>query len=75
MKVVFIMGILLVSFLIVWFEWTRLHPKQKKEWKTILFLLGLSCTLAILLVFYPEMPGPTQLVERIYHPFLSVLKG
>lgn len=68
MKLAGIFGITLLAGLIGLYEWPKMNQKQKKEkWVFAGFTL-LSWGLAVLLVFFPDLPGPTQLIEYLFQP-------
>jgi hypothetical protein len=45
--------------------------KEKAAFATIALIF---CALACLLVVYPELPGPTELVNAIYRPLGNLLE-
>lgn len=53
------------------YEWPKINRNQKKEKAAFAALAALGWLLAVLLVYYPNMPGPTQLVEMIYKPLFG----
>lgn len=66
-----IIGITLVIVLTISFEWSTL---RKSPWKTkaayaVLLLAGWG--IAIALVHYPGMPGPTQVFLKAFKPLSS----
>jgi Na+/melibiose symporter-like transporter len=70
-------GVILVATLavalIILYGWPKLNQKQKKDKVTFIALTIMGWLLAILLVFYPELPGPTQMIDAIYRPLGSIL--
>lgn len=74
MKLGFALGITITVALIAMFEWRKIDQKLSKEKIAFVALTLLGWLLAILLVFYPDMPGPTQLVETIFKPFSKLLE-
>ncbi|MCY9695446.1 hypothetical protein [Paenibacillus alginolyticus] len=69
-----IVGISVIVALMVLYEWPKMDQKQMKEKAALLALSGVGFILAILLVFFPDMPGPTDLVNMIYKPFGQILE-
>lgn len=71
-------GPVFVSILIMIFmslyQWPKLKKNQKKEKAAFLSLLILGWALAILLIIFPDIPGPTQLIDWIYKPFGKILE-
>jgi multisubunit Na+/H+ antiporter MnhB subunit len=68
MKAVFILGTLVLVALIFLYEWPRINRTQKKEKVVFVVLLSLGTILAIVLIWNPDLPGPTQMVDYIYKP-------
>ncbi|WP_374718512.1 hypothetical protein [Parageobacillus toebii] len=68
MKIVFILGTLVLVALIFLYEWPRINRTQKKEKAVFVVLLSLGTILAIVLIWNPDLPGPTQMVDYIYKP-------
>jgi multisubunit Na+/H+ antiporter MnhB subunit len=68
MKAVFILGTLVLVALIFLYEWPRINRTQKKEKAVFVVLLSLGTILAIVLIWNPDLPGPTQMVDYIYKP-------
>lgn len=73
MKWVSVMGITLIVLVIFLFEWLKIKHlwKEKVSFSTIMIL---GYILAVTLVFYPDLPGPTQVLEVIYKPFAKILE-
>ncbi|TCP29213.1 hypothetical protein EV207_11112 [Scopulibacillus darangshiensis] len=63
-----ILGITFVVALIILYEWPKLKQGSKKEKATVVVLTGAGWLLAVLLVFFPEMPGPTDVIKAIFQP-------
>ncbi len=68
MKLASIFGIIVVLILIALFEWAKMKKNQKREKWTLVILIMAGGLIASLLVFFPDMPGPTQLIEMIFKP-------
>jgi 4-hydroxybenzoate polyprenyltransferase len=75
LKLAAVLGITLLVALMALYEWWRMdHQKQKKEKAAFVTLAVMGWLLAILLVYFPDMSGPTQLMETIYKPFEKILE-
>lgn len=75
MKIVAVLGITIIVALMALFQIARLDPqKHKKEKAAFWALTAVGWLLAILLVFFPDMPGPKQLMVTIYKPFGKILE-
>ncbi|KYD31799.1 hypothetical protein [Parageobacillus toebii] len=68
MKIGLILGTLVLVALIFLYEWPRINRTQKKEKAVFVVLLSLGTILAIVLIWNPDLPGPTQMVDYIYKP-------
>jgi multisubunit Na+/H+ antiporter MnhB subunit len=68
MKIGLILGTLVLVALIFLYEWPRINRTQKKEKAVFVVLLSLGTILAIVLIWNPNLPGPTQMVDYIYKP-------
>lgn len=69
MKIISVLLIIVIAALIALYEWPRINEGQKKEKRVFGALMLGAVTLAILVVYFPEMPGPTELVQLIFKPF------
>lgn len=74
MELLAILGIILIGILITLYEWPKINKDQKKEKRTFVIITVGSIVLATLLVYFPEMPGPTQIVEGIFKPLGKLLE-
>ncbi|WP_143415230.1 hypothetical protein [Geobacillus sp. E263] len=68
MKIGLILGTLVLVALIFLYEWPRINRTQKKEKAVFVVLLSLGTILAIVLIWNPDLPGPTQMIDYIYKP-------
>ncbi|BBH19123.1 hypothetical protein Back11_04680 [Paenibacillus baekrokdamisoli] len=69
-----ILGITVIVVLMAMYEWPKMNQHLKKEKVAFAAILIIGWLLAILLVFYPDMPGPTQMVDAIYKPLGKLLE-
>jgi multisubunit Na+/H+ antiporter MnhB subunit len=74
MKFAAITGITILVILIVLYEWPKMKPKQKKEKAAFLTVTGMGWILAVILVFNPDIPGPTQMIDALYRPLGKMLE-
>lgn len=74
MKWVALCGVTLVVALIVLYEWRKINPNQKNEKAAFITLTASGWVLAALLIFFPELPGPTQWVEAVFRPLGKLLE-
>ncbi|WP_019006651.1 hypothetical protein [Cohnella laeviribosi] len=66
-----VLGIAAVLVIMVRYEWPQLKPQMKREKTAYAVLTAVGGALALLLVFYPEMPGPTQGLDALYKPLVK----
>lgn len=69
-----IIGITVVAILMTLYEWPKMNKNQKKEKKAFVTLTMAGWLLAVLLVFFPDMPGPTQLIDVVFKPLGKFLE-
>lgn len=69
-----ILGISCVIIIIILLQWPKLKKNQKREKAALISLSVIGWILAILLVFFPNMAGPTQLIEAIFNPLGKLLE-
>ncbi|MGV3487096.1 MAG: hypothetical protein ACO1OC_00725 [Tuberibacillus sp.] len=70
MKWAMVIGISFIVMLLELFSWTRSTADQKKEKIASAMILAIGWIIAVLLVFFPDMPGPTQLIAALYRPLM-----
>lgn len=75
MKWLSILGILIIAILITLYEWPKFKKNQNKEKKAFAVLLLTSVTLSIVLLYFPDIPGPTELIDTIFKPFGDLLSN
>ncbi|NSL52492.1 hypothetical protein [Calidifontibacillus erzurumensis] len=74
MKILSAVGVLFVVILMALYEWPKMDKNQVKE-KCAFALLALTgWVLSVLLIYFPDMPGPTQLIEFIFKPLGKFLE-
>lgn len=67
-------GITVVAILMTLYEWQKMNKNQKKEKRAFVTLTMAGWSLAVLLVFFPDMPGPTHLMDVIFKPLGKLLE-
>ncbi len=67
-------GNIIIVILIVLFEWQKMKSNQKKEKAALVTLSVLGLLLAQLLVFFPDLPGPTQFIDSLFRPLGKLLE-
>lgn len=69
-----VVGITLCVVLITLYELPKIKKSQKKEKTAFVTLTAMGWMLGILLLFFPDLPGPTQLISKIFHPLGKILE-
>ena len=64
-----ILGVTVLLVLIYWLQWPVLEKNVKKVKMAFLSIMIVNWVLAVLLVIFPEMPGPGKMVDFIYKSF------
>ncbi|MFJ7831093.1 hypothetical protein ACIQXU_12785 [Peribacillus sp. NPDC097284] len=67
-----ILGVTVLLFLLFLFNYPKIDRSHKRE-KTVVLLLAIGWVLAILLILFPEMPGPTQIFNILFGPLKKLL--
>jgi len=67
-------GITVCMVLIVLYEWPKMDRNQKKVKAAFVTITAMGWLLAILLLFFPDMPGPTQMIEKLFKPLGKMLE-
>jgi multisubunit Na+/H+ antiporter MnhB subunit len=67
------LAVTVILLLIAWYELPKLPADQKIDKYAFFFVSGMAWILAVLLVFYPNVPGPTEWVQEVYKPLDNVL--
>ncbi|WP_400162747.1 hypothetical protein ACAF76_004710 [Brevibacillus sp. TJ4] len=67
-------GVSLFVALMVGNEWRHLSSERKKERTALIAVAVLGWLPAVLLLFFPKMPGPIELVDWLCKPLTSMLK-
>jgi multisubunit Na+/H+ antiporter MnhB subunit len=68
-----IIGITLIAILLVLYEWPRMKSEQKKEKAVLIGLTLMGWSLAVTLLFIPNLPGLTQLIDMLFQPLSQIL--
>ncbi|PGY12943.1 hypothetical protein [Bacillus sp. AFS031507] len=74
MKWIMVLGITICMILIALFEWPKMSRNQKKEKAAFVTITAMGWLLAILLLFFPDMPGPTQLIDKLFKPLGQIIE-
>lgn len=69
-----VISITVAVIIMICYEWPRLKSYSGKEKGAFAVLTAFGWVLSILLMLYPNMPGPTQLVDSIFKPLGKLLE-
>lgn len=67
-------GYSLLIICIVMFQLAKVKKDNKKEKVALISLSLLGWILATLLLFIPELPGPTQLIDHVFKPLGNLIE-
>lgn len=70
-----ILAVTAVSLLIIGFEWPKISPEHKKERAALLVSAALAWGLWLVLILFPNLPGPTELMEKWMRPLVGWMGG
>jgi hypothetical protein len=73
MKWAAVLGITVVMLTMFLYDWPKIGRQLKKERVAFVALTVLGGILAVMLIFNPEMPGPTQWIDTVYKPLVKLL--
>lgn len=74
MKLAALFGIAVVTILITLYTWPKIDKEQQKDKRTFIALMIVVVLLAVILLYFPKLPGPTELIEWIFDPLAKVLE-
>ncbi|GAA4863768.1 hypothetical protein GCM10023310_49090 [Paenibacillus vulneris] len=67
-------GVTCVTALMVWAEWRGLEFDCKRERAALIAIAAAGWLVAVLVLVFPNMPGPIELFNNILKPLASGLK-
>jgi multisubunit Na+/H+ antiporter MnhB subunit len=69
-----ILGFTVILVFITLYEWPKMKGQMKREKIAFAALTILGGILAFLLVLFPDIPGPTQWLNAIYKPLVTLFE-
>ncbi|MCM3569766.1 hypothetical protein [Neobacillus mesonae] len=63
-----------IIFLMILYQWPQLKKSQKRDKAAFLSLSFAGLLLAILLIMFPDISGPTQMIDWLYKPLGKFLE-
>ncbi|WP_240374861.1 hypothetical protein [Bacillus piscicola] len=68
MKGIQVIGVTIVVILITLYEWPKLGKQQRKEKTAFVTCTGIVWVLAVILLFFPDMQGPSDWLSALFGP-------
>ncbi|MDG5786808.1 hypothetical protein QA612_04835 [Evansella sp. AB-P1] len=68
MKFIYVLAVGAVIVFIVYFELHQKKEMKKKEKVVFFSLTAFAYGLAIMIIFFPEIYGPTQFISHLFEP-------
>lgn len=68
-----VLTVTVVSVLIVLFEWRQINRGRTREKAALLGFTAFGWGLWLLLIYFPDLPGPTHFVQYLFRPFGRML--
>jgi multisubunit Na+/H+ antiporter MnhB subunit len=66
-------GITVLVAIMILYEWPKIKPNQKKEKAVFIGLTAMGWLLGVLLLFFPDLPSPTKLLDTLFGPLSQKL--
>ncbi|WP_085507647.1 hypothetical protein [Thalassobacillus devorans] len=66
-------GVSLVVLLLFFYEWPKMNQNQVKEKRVFIFLIAGVWLVAVMLIFFPDVPGPIDLITFLFRPVENFL--
>lgn len=74
MKLAIVFGIIIATLLFTLYEWPKIDKSKKNDKWAFIILTMIGLLLSVLLIYFPNMPGPTELVDAIFKPLAKYLE-
>ncbi|WP_223594152.1 hypothetical protein [Neobacillus bataviensis] len=69
-----LLGTAFLVLCMVMFQLSKINQNQKKEKAVLVIFSVLGLILANLLIFFPDVPGPSELIDVLYKPLGKLLE-
>ncbi|MEK4358388.1 hypothetical protein NYE48_15170 [Paenibacillus sp. FSL M7-1455] len=66
------LGVTLLVLLMFFYEYPRFRPENKKEKAAFTVLASAGWALAIALMWFPRLPGPTEFINYVTKPIWNI---
>jgi uncharacterized membrane protein YbhN (UPF0104 family) len=73
-KLGYVFVISIVAVFIILHNWSKINQNQKKEKWTFVTLTMAGWLLSVLLVYFPDIPGPSNLIDKLFKPLATLLE-
>ncbi|MFB5676179.1 hypothetical protein ACE3NQ_04075 [Paenibacillus terreus] len=67
-------GTTFATALMIWAEWRGLGDKQKRERVSLIAAAGVAWFMAMLILLFPNIPGPIEMLNSLFNPLTAGLK-
>ncbi|MBP1989996.1 hypothetical protein [Paenibacillus eucommiae] len=74
MKLLAIAAITLLLYMMMLFDWPKIKRHQRREKAAFAAITVFGWGLAVLLIFFPDIHGPSQLIDAIFKPLGKTLE-
>lgn len=68
MKIGPIVAITFIVCLMALYQWTKMNQYPKKDKIVFISLTAIGWILAMLLIYFPDIPGPNKMTQIIFEP-------
>lgn len=68
------LGITVLVAIMVLYEWPKIDSNLKKEKAVFIGLTAMGWLLGMLLLFFPDLPSPTKLLDTLFEPLGKLLE-
>jgi hypothetical protein len=68
-----VLAVTVVSVLIVLFEWPKINRGRTREKAALLGFTVFGWLLWLMLIYFPDLPGPTHFVQYLFRPLGRML--
>lgn len=73
MKIGPVVAITFLVCLMFLYQWPKMNQHLKKDKVAFVSLTAIGWSLAILLIYFPDIPGPNKLIQAIFEPLEKML--
>ncbi|MBU8906635.1 hypothetical protein [Desertibacillus haloalkaliphilus] len=74
MEIIYLFVIAVVVGVVTWFEWPKIEKHETKEKRAFIAISAIAVCLAAFLLYFPDAPGPTHFVSKLFEPLTKMIK-